>query len=442
MNTKKNHVAGIPGQALVLILYLIIFPSFLFSQEQNGPDSPIGMAINENNFSDLYTLLKAGADPNGLYYVETGKTFLMEAAERSTSLTKLLLDYGADPELRDKQGQTAVYCTDKTEILRLLASRGARFDITDNNGISPLMYLMNYDLEKCIFILDWEEEHNPGFSAAYKNRKDYYTDLLTRYLNRSYYFDSEFLLAKRLLDGGANPAAIDDEGIPIIFGISTYASDHNSLISLFIERGAPVNAVDEEGNTLLIIASRYNDELVQYLLRHGADSNKQNNSGKTALMEADSEATISSLLAFGANPNLQDENGKTALMHHHYHLAYSRLLLLAGADPNLQDKNGETALMNLWDSELFWLLLQAGADPVIKDLKGRTALHHLASNQGSSIINELISRGCRFDESDIEGSSPLTEAAQSANDEIILLLLGKGADPNRKSAGGKSALYL
>ena len=82
--------------------------------------------------------------------------------------------------------------------------------------------------------------------------------------------------------------------------------------------GADVNAKDENGDTALIWAARYDKEkVVSALLAAGADVNVKNAYGTTALMLAarnGNEKAVAALLAAGADVNAANASGNTALM--------------------------------------------------------------------------------------------------------------------------------
>ena len=77
----------------------------------------------------LYVLLNHGADPDARER-ETGNTALMLAANRARlEEVKLLLQAGADPTLKAKDGWTALAAADMigdSEIVELLRLAGAR----------------------------------------------------------------------------------------------------------------------------------------------------------------------------------------------------------------------------------------------------------------------------------------------------------------------------
>jgi len=371
-------------------------------------------------------------------------------------IAETLLEYGADLYAKDKFGRNVAYYINSSVAFNYLVSKGVRFDITDNEGMSPCMCFIdkNSFANLILLILDWDEKYSPSFSANLKNRKDYFNALLSQFSKRSrsgqedYEYpamtlmfrlfeagaDSSFLMnsdsgmdlikwiigwgkvqyIEKLLEFGVTPDAKDSGGTPFIMWSNIRANESGG-ITMLIEKGAPVNGVDEEGNTLLIrAAGSGNNALVKFLLRHGANPNIQNKLGETALMKADSRyaaETVDALMAAGANPNLQDAKGRTALM---------RLV-------NFQPK----------------FYLREGVDPTVKDLRGRDALFYYSAKQplDGSMVDYFISRGCRIDDRDIDGYTPLTLAAEIGNEESILTLLDKGADPNIPG-DGKYALHF
>lgn len=81
--------------------------------------------------------------------------------------------------------------------------------------------------------------------------------------------------------------------------------------------GFPVDAEDERGNTLLLVAAQNsNKRLVEMLLVRGAAINHQNAQGNTALHFAiafDSEGKIAEyLIEHGADDTIQNVEGMTA----------------------------------------------------------------------------------------------------------------------------------
>lgn len=112
-----------------------------------------------------------------------------------------------------------------------------------------------------------------------------------------------------------------------------------------------VNAVDEGGRTMLMLASYGgHSTTVRLLCENKANPNLKDVNRRTALMYAASGPnthTVEILLAHGAEVNVTDgDEGYTALMFAaaEGHADIVQMLLDQGADPNLRDIDGESAL--------------------------------------------------------------------------------------------------
>ncbi|KQC32482.1 MULTISPECIES: ankyrin repeat domain-containing protein [Nonlabens] len=139
------------------------------------------------------------------------------------------------------------------------------------------------------------------------------------------------------------------------------------------------------------------EELKQLLDDHGVDA--KDSDGRTALMHASffgKEELLEELIKRGADVNHQDKIGYSAL--HHCSLekqtGTAQILLNNFADPNLLDEheNGPlwVALMNSkGDFRLVRQLIEHGADPEIENLYERTA-EDLAETLYKKELDELL----------------------------------------------------
>lgn len=198
---------------------------------------------------------------------------------------------------------------------------------------------------------------------------------------------------------------------------------------------------------------------VEALLAKGADVNAKNKFGSTPLHSAASsgEKDIAELLlAKGADVNAKNARGHTPLHYATYTVKVQKgkkdlaaLLLAKGADVNAMDEAGLTPLHNMtiqsdldWNKEVAELLLAKGADVNVRAGKrddGGTPLHdavRTADRTGRiEAAKFLLDHGARVDAQSVNAGTPLMLAVSESNDgnnEIVALLLAKGADINIK----------
>ena len=115
-----NHL----GESLLYqyIRHALCYSRRLYEAQQAGRDTSGPTLWKQTCVQLVELLLIAGADPN-----RTGRhgvTPLMLTG-RSTLLTKMLLDAGADVHLRDDEGRTALSHAEHPEVIRMLLGAGA-----------------------------------------------------------------------------------------------------------------------------------------------------------------------------------------------------------------------------------------------------------------------------------------------------------------------------
>jgi ankyrin repeat protein len=163
-----------------------------------------------------------------------------------------------------------------------------------------------------------------------------------------------------------------------------------------------VNAVDEDGSSLLTLAAYWGESAeMQELLSRGADVHATNDGGMTALIPAG------------------DDLGKT------------RLLVEAGADVNQRTSDGQTALFaaarRAGATPVVSYLLEKGADVAAKDDHGRTALHRAATCGDLTTLATLLANGANIDAVSNSGRTPLIEAVYEDHTSAFQFLLERKA---------------
>jgi ankyrin repeat protein len=234
-------------------------------------------------------------------------------------------------------------------------------------------------------------------------------------------------VAVLLMDAGCDIEARNDVGEALLFAWTNQlafgrgGSDRvEQFVSLLLKYGANPCATDHNGNTPLHKPPmrKQNETVIRLLTKAGADINATNESdGSTPLIAAAKAQCldVSAFIDHGADPNKQDSDGNTAL----HHICKSWLLershvqeWLAFADPKIKNKVGETCLYNLrWGSggkgrvEAIQLLIAKGVDLEHRNVLGRTALLAACQNGEPHFILGLLQYGADARATDFQNKS-------------------------------------
>ncbi|MCW3116987.1 MAG: Ankyrin [Chitinophagaceae bacterium] len=307
-------------------ILVTVLTAALFAQKAEAQQSSLLAAVKNNNIKEVKLLLDKGADPNACDD-DSDNVLINAALYASVDCMKLLLEGKANPNLKNKLGQTPMmFCTHEAGKMKLLFQYGADINAKSNSGNTPLLI------------------------ACMGN--------------------GQFENIKWLVDKGADPLARNQGKETSLMRAAQFGD--TMTIHLLIGRGVEVNA-SAWGFTALMYAVRFaNWPSVFSLLVHGADPDIADNINMLPVLwaaELDNIDAVNALLKKTKDINRIDSlAGMTPLMwatyNEHDNPQIIQALLDKGALVNIRAKNGSTALswaMKKGNTATVALLKKAGA---------------------------------------------------------------------------------
>lgn len=312
---------------------------------ENNGETPLMAALtslrsyNAPQESINLVRLLIDAKPNVNAKNRTGETALMLALHwNATAETiRTLIDAGADVNLTNDAGEHSLIVAARNhredEILQILLGAGARVDLINASGDTALMVAAN------VYIREWPVSRDgrlfktlvaAGADATLLNHEG--ESALTILVTKS---GTDALPSIRALLEAAGRKGARNYPRAADFLIAIRRAAGNSpadVVQELIKAGADVNAVDESGRPALLVAADEsgNPAVVRALVAAGARVNAKNNEGDTALIAAVREYLP-----------VRDEFIQNAL---HRNMEVVRVLLDAGADPRRRGRDGQSAI--------------------------------------------------------------------------------------------------
>ena len=157
---------------------------------------------------------------------------------------------------------------------------------------------------------------------------------------------------KSLLNAGADPNCVDDEGKNPVFLLVEQSGGNPAILKELLKAGSSATkATWTLHQTALHVAARKGYQVsVKDLIKAGSKVNKKDSAGNTPLIYATCSGHVSvikSLIKHGADPNDRNMTDEGAL-HFAARGGYDECvvqLLEAGANPNIRDIRGQTPIL-------------------------------------------------------------------------------------------------
>jgi hypothetical protein len=419
------HRAVEKGSAKTVEL-LIVLGAKTEVKDKSGR-SPLRLAIDKGDSACVRILAGRGADifsadPSGVSALEAvlakggdvlsaafspatinvkgpdGKAAIHIAADRLLEdPTSRLLSAGADPNLKDASGRTALDLAllhpDRIEAARvaeILVLKGGTTSFSDFAWFAQAARALDYGS------LRYEDGGTPLHQAVAHKQKGFVEFLLARKVNPN-------------IRNGAGSAPL-----------------HEAVRSGWLE-GAEI------------------------LLKGGADPNVRDSFDNSplhiALPEEGRAGGVALLLKYGADPSLKDRNGNTPLhvaIQVGYPLEMIKALLAAQAPVNAQNAAGDTSLHLALRAKRFdyaKALLDGGADIFLVNGRSESPLS-VAILSGPDALDAVLTLA-NVKTRDNYGNTPLALAVSlKAAPDAMAMIIAKGSDVNARNNAGDAALHI
>ena len=430
-----------------IVRFLIGHGANVNARDKRGA-TPLFWAAVADHAAAVRYLVSHGADINAVAKGDEGQTPLIEAAwHGDADLVKYLIAAGANVDDVDSPGDTALEVAvangDKDlAVVSLLVSAGAKLNTVDKQHYTPLEWAVDHrDLNMVrILVVHGADVNNGGGTippltlAAEMENFD-----VVRYLVKAH--------------ANVDPQNAMPPLLGAIVGNGDKA-DKAQIVQYLLRHGANVNGADNLNNKpLCVVVRRGDSKIASLLLSAGADVNAVSGSlGCVPLVDAARVGDLDMvqlLVKHAAKVNGKDSKGATALFWAaaNDHVDVARYLIKHGAEVNVSaaGDDGDSALMMATirgNTGMVQYLISAGAKVNGRNRFGGTPLQWAAGLGYVDVAQYLISAGAKVDGKDRGGRTPLYYAALTDKIDAARYLIEHGAEVNVSERDGNAPLMV
>jgi len=324
-----------------------------------------------------------------------------------TELVRLYLDTGMDVNHLNGKKDTALLWAARwghNESVTLLLNRGADTEVKNDKGSTALYWAIRYEFPKTVALLLQKGNANPNttrklglvapivIAAAYGN-----VEIMSLLLQHK---DIDINVKIRGGEMAVHHAA--KEG-------------WTQILDMLIKRGAKFDEQDETGDTPLLLAAKCGHyDIVQNLIRNGANVNHRNYEGHDAWYYA-----------------IEDEDDNSLLEN----------LVIATRKQEMLWRHPLCIAASLGKIDKVQFLLKMHIDPLSVDADDNTFLHHAAMNNKHEVL-EKFHTTISINVQNKRGNTPLHIACYRGLSQSVQVLLQCKAKADIKNNKGETALHV
>ena len=416
--------------------------SFVFNKIGNIVDP----TSKKNNVEILIMLIKNGAN---LDIINTkGDTLLTFAVERENKeLVELLLTKGINIHAVNSQRKSAIELAfqqkkykDHENVLIALIKSGAKVDIINTKGDTLLIFAADRGFQDLALLLI---EGNNNDVNAVNAREKAAIDFALQSEN--------IKIIEALVNAGANINVVDQDKNTLLMIAAKTGTKAQNLITQLIQKGIDVNASNDNGKTAIDFAIESGNAKIistlQKAIKSLKDKNKPGNEGTKGSNKPGNEGTKGSNKpgtegTKGSNkPGNEGTKGSnkpgTEGAKGSENKQYS--------DIETRDEHGNTPLMNAAKNGLDSLvktLISKKANIKAINSQGKTAAHLARENEKYEALKILVENGSDHEMKDSNGNTLLMYAAKRGIEDIVAVAIKKGANVKAINLEGKTAAHF